>query len=71
MATRLLAGQLKNMDSIPGRGNRFFSSSEHPNWLLDPFILPFNVNKVFFSVWVNELGCESDLSCPSNAEVMN
>jgi hypothetical protein len=61
MVTRLLAGQLKNLGWIPGWGNIifFFKASN------------LAVNEVLLSVWVNRLGHEADLSCPSNAEIKN
>jgi hypothetical protein len=31
--TWLQAARLRTQDSIPGRGNRFFSFTQHPAWL--------------------------------------
>jgi hypothetical protein len=34
--TRLWTGRLRTLDSIPGTGNRFFSSLTHPGWVWGP-----------------------------------
>ena len=56
--------------SNPGRGKRFFSSSESQDWLWDLPSLLFNGQWHSF-LEVKWLRCDADHSPPSSAEVEN
>jgi hypothetical protein len=63
--------RLDSQDLIPGRGKRFFSSSQHLDWFWGPASPSIQSVTGILSLGIRQLGLEADHFPPSNAEVKN